>query len=164
MGREAVKVGDKVPDFELNRQDGGIFRLYDLLKKKNVVLYFYPKDRTPGCTKQACEFRDQYETFKEQGAEVVGVSSDSVDSHKRFERIYHLPFILLSDKDGQLRSLFGVPRKLGILPGRVTYIIDKKGVVRYIFNSMTKPLEHVSTAISVLQELEKEEELKHQEV
>jgi thioredoxin-dependent peroxiredoxin len=163
MGKETVKVGDKVPDFELRRQDGGIFRLYDLLEEKNVVLYFYPKDRTPGCTKQACEFRDQYEVFKEYGAEVVGVSSDSIDSHKRFERIYHLPFILLSDKGGQIRSLYGVPRKLGVLPGRVTYIIDKKGIVKYIFNSMSKPLEHVSTAIEVLQELQKEEK-DHQKV
>ncbi|WP_439882059.1 peroxiredoxin [Pontibacter sp. MBLB2868] len=163
MSKESVKVGDKVPDFELERQDGGFFRLYDLLKEKNVVLYFYPKDRTPGCTKQACEFRDQYEAFKEQGAEVVGISSDSKESHKRFERIYHLPFVLLSDKGGHVRKIFGVPRKLGILPGRVTYIIDKKGTVRYIFNSMSKPLEHVSTAIRVLQEIE-EEEHHHQKV
>lgn len=156
MSREAIKVGDKAPDFELTRQDGGFFRLKDLKGEKNVVLYFYPKDSTPGCTKQACEFRDQYEAFKEHGAEVVGISSDSVDSHKRFERVHHLPFILLSDKGGQVRSLYGVPRKLGILPGRVTYIIDKEGVVQYVFNSMTKPLEHVKTAIEVLENLNKE--------
>ncbi|MBC5994330.1 peroxiredoxin [Pontibacter cellulosilyticus] len=156
MSREAIKVGDKAPDFELIRQDGGFFRLKDLKGEKNVVLYFYPKDSTPGCTKQACEFRDQYEVFKEQGAEVVGISSDSVDSHKRFERVHHLPFILLSDKGGQVRSLYGVPKKLGILPGRVTYVIDKEGVVQYVFNSMTKPLEHVKTAIEVLENLNKE--------
>ncbi|MEJ8800660.1 peroxiredoxin [Pontibacter sp. H249] len=156
MSKEEIKVGDKAPDFELTRQDGGFFRLKDLLQEKNVVLYFYPKDSTPGCTKQACEFRDQYEAFKEHGAEVVGISSDSVDSHKRFERVHHLPFILLSDKGGRVRKLYGVPRKLGILPGRVTYIIDKEGVVQYIFNSMTKPLEHVKTAIEVLENLNKE--------
>ncbi|GAB3203244.1 peroxiredoxin Q/BCP [Pontibacter aydingkolensis] len=156
MSREVIKVGDKAPDFELTRQDGGFFRLKDLLHDKNVVLYFYPKDSTPGCTKQACEFRDQYEVFKEHGAEVVGISSDSVDSHKRFERVHHLPFVLLSDKGGRVRNLYGVPRKLGILPGRVTYIIDKEGVVRYVFNSMTKPLEHVKTAIEVLEKLNKE--------
>ncbi|MBF9254178.1 peroxiredoxin [Pontibacter sp. 172403-2] len=154
MKENPVKVGDKAPDFELQRQDGSMFSLYDLLKEKNVVLYFYPKDNTPGCTKQACEFRDQYEVFQEQGAEVVGISSDSVASHQRFEQEFHLPFLLLSDKGGRIRDLYGVPRKLGLLPGRVTYIIDKKGIVRYIFNSMTKPLEHVSTALEVLKDLE----------
>lgn len=157
MKEEAIKVGDKAPDFELERQDGGFFRLYDLIGKKNVVLYFYPKDSTPGCTKQACEFRDQYEVFKEHGAEVVGISSDSVESHQRFEKVHKLPFTLLSDKGGQIRKLFKVPRKLGLLPGRVTYIIDQEGVVRYVFNSMTKPLEHVSTALEVLQEINSEE-------
>lgn len=157
MKEEAIKVGDKVPDFELERQDGGFFRLYDLVGKKNIVLYFYPKDSTPGCTKQACEFRDQYEVFQEQGAEVIGISSDSVASHQKFEKAYKLPFTLLSDKDGQIRKLYKVPRKLGLLPGRVTYIIDKEGVLRYIFNSMTKPLEHVSTALEVLREINSEE-------
>ncbi|AKD03878.1 peroxiredoxin [Pontibacter korlensis] len=157
MKEEAIKVGDKVPDFELERQDGGFFRLYDLLREKNVVLYFYPKDSTPGCTKQACEFRDQYEVFKEQGAEVVGISSDSVESHQRFEKNYRLPFKLLSDKGGQIRKMFGVPRKLGLLPGRVTYIIDQDGIVRYVFNSMSKPLEHVSIALEVLREINSEQ-------
>lgn len=156
MKEEAIKVGDKAPDFELERQDGGFFRLYETLRTKNVVLYFYPKDSTPGCTKQACEFRDQYEVFEEQGAEVVGISSDSVESHQRFEQVYKLPFTLLSDKGGQIRKMFGVPRKLGLLPGRVTYIIDKEGAVRYIFNSMTKPLEHVTTALEVLREINQE--------
>lgn len=158
MSREAIKVGDKAPDFELTKQDGGFFRLYEILKEKNVVLYFYPKDSTPGCTKQACEFRDQYETFQEHGAEVVGISSDSLKSHQRFERIYHLPFVLLSDEGGRIRKLYGVPRKLGILPGRVTYVIDRNGIVQYVFNSMSKPLEHVKTALEVLANLEK----KHQ--
>ncbi|WP_299820393.1 peroxiredoxin [uncultured Pontibacter sp.] len=156
MSGEAIKVGDKAPDFELTRQDGGFFRLQDMRGEKNVVLYFYPKDSTTGCTKQACEFRNQYEVFKEYGAEVVGISSDSVESHKRFERVHHLPFVLLSDEGGRIRSMYGVPRRLGILPGRVTYIIDKKGIVRYIFNSLSKPLEHVKTAIDVLVELNKE--------
>lgn len=156
MKDEALKVGDKAPDFELERQDGGLFRLYDMLKEKNVVLYFYPKDSTPGCTKQACEFRDQYQVFQEQGAEVVGISSDSVESHQRFERVHQLPFTLLSDAGGRLRKLYGVPKKLGLLPGRVTYVIDQEGIVRYVFNSMTRPLEHVSTALEVLREINTE--------
>ncbi|MFD2245516.1 peroxiredoxin [Pontibacter ruber] len=152
-----LQVGEKAPDFELQRQDGGLFRLYDTLKEKNVVLYFYPKDNTPGCTKQACEFRDQYEIFREQGAEVVGVSSDSPDSHKKFEKQFRLPFILLSDKGGGVRKLFGVSRKFGIVPGRVTFIIDRTGTVQYVFNSLTKPLEHVDRALDVLRALNKQQ-------
>jgi len=157
MNEEAVKEGDKAPDFELQRQDGGFFRLYDLLKEKNVVLYFYPKDSTPGCTKQACEFRNQYEMFKEYGAEVVGVSSDSLQSHQKFERVHHLPFTLLSDMGGQIRSIYGVPRRLGLLPGRVTYIIDKSKCVRAVYNSMNKPLEHINTALEVLRTINEEQ-------
>lgn len=155
-----MKIGDKAPDFELERQDGGFFRLYDVLKEKSVVLYFYPKDSTPGCTRQACEFRDQYEVFREQGAEVVGVSSDSVASHEKFERQHRLPFTLLSDKGGRIRSMFGVPRKLGLIPGRVTYIIDRNAQVRYIFDSLMKPLEHVSTALDVLKSMNQEQQVK----
>ena len=151
---EKVNVGDKAPEFELIKPDGSVFRLKDQLKDKNVVLYFYPKDNTPGCTKQACEFRDQYEVFKEQNAEVVGISSDSSESHEAFEHSHRLPFVLLSDSNNKVRNLFGVPRKFGIIPGRVTYVIDKNGIVRYIFNSMTKPLEHVKNALEVLKGIE----------
>ncbi len=151
MAKESIKAGDKAPDFELQQQDGTTFRLYDVLKTKNVVLYFYPKDNTPGCTKQACEFRDQYEVFKEYGAEVIGISSDSEDSHEKFGQTHRLPFVLLSDKGGRIRKLFGVPRTMGIVPGRVTYVIDQQGTVRFVFNSLTKPLEHVKKALNVLQ-------------
>jgi thioredoxin-dependent peroxiredoxin len=152
---EKINVGDKAPDFELMKPDGSVFRLKDQLKETNVVLYFYPKDNTPGCTKQACEFRDQYEVFKEHEAEVVGISADSSDSHDEFERSHRLPFVLLSDTGNKVRNMFGVPRKFGIIPGRVTYVIDKDGIVRYIFNSMTKPLEHVKNALDVLKNIEK---------
>lgn len=156
---ETIKVGSKAPDFELQRQDGGLFRLKEKLQEKNVVLYFYPKDSTPGCTKQACEFRDQYEVFQEMGAEVVGISSDSLASHQKFEQAHRLPFILLSDVGGRVRKLFGVPRKLGLLPGRVTYIIDKSGEVRYVHNAMFNPLDHVSAALEVLKEINREQEV-----
>ncbi|MCC9166815.1 peroxiredoxin [Pontibacter harenae] len=156
---DTLNIGDKAPDFELMRKDGRFFRLYEVLKEHSVVLYFYPRDNTSGCTKQACEFRDQYDAFKELGAEVVGISSNSLESHKRFERVYHLPFVLLSDEDSQLRSLYGVPRKFGILPGRVTYVIDQKGIVRYIHNSFNKPLEHVDNALMVLRTLRKKEKV-----
>ncbi|MHA6247555.1 peroxiredoxin [Pontibacter sp. CAU 1760] len=154
---DAVREGDQAPDFELQRQDGGLFRLHDLLKEKNVVLYFYPKDNTSRCTKQACQFRDQYERFQEYDAEVVGVSSDSLQSHQKFERIYHLPFTLLSDKDGQIRSIYGVPRRLGLLPGRVTYIIDRNRTVRAICTSMSNPQDHVETALEVLHHISAEQ-------
>ncbi|MBX0332510.1 peroxiredoxin [Pontibacter sp. HSC-14F20] len=153
MGRDVVKIGDKAPDFELQRLDGGFFRLYDLLKTKNVVLYFYPKDSSTDCTKQACEFRDHYETFKELGTEVVCISYDKADAHKRFERMYRLPFTLLSDCDAQIRNLYGVPRKFGIMPGRSIYVIDKKREVQYVFNSLSKPAEHVQQVLDVLYDI-----------
>jgi peroxiredoxin Q/BCP len=96
--------------------------------KKNVVLYFYPKDETTGCTKEACSFRDSYNVFTELGAEVLGVSGQSVESHKSFASHYGLPFLLLSDQGDNLRKLYGVPLTMGFIPGRVTYIIDKKGI------------------------------------
>ena len=131
---EAIKVGDKAPDFTLPAQDGGNVSLHDFAGQKAVVLYFYPKDNTPGCTKEACSFRDSYEDFKNAGAEVIGVSSDSEKSHQGFAGEHKLPFKLLADKDGRLRKTYGVPSSMGILPGRVTYVIDKTGVVRLVFN------------------------------
>jgi peroxiredoxin Q/BCP len=127
------------------------------LGKKNIVLYFYPKDETIGCTKEACAFRDNYEELTKLGAEVLGISGQSVESHKSFASHYGLPFILLADEGNKVRELYGVPSSMGILPGRVTYIIDKKGVVRHIFNSQTQTRRHVEEATETLIELEKEE-------
>jgi peroxiredoxin Q/BCP len=152
----AVKVGDKAPDFTLPSQMGDNVTLSEYLGKKNVVLYFYPKDETRGCTREACEFRDQYDVFTDLGAEVIGVSAQSVESHKSFATHYGLPFILLSDEKNEVRKLYGVPSSMGIIPGRVTYIIDKKGVVRHIFNSQFQPEKHIEEALKVLKELEKE--------
>ncbi len=130
--------------------------LSEFFGKKNIVLYFYPKDETPGCTREACSFRDSYEELANLGAEVLGVSGQSVESHKSFATHYGLPFILLSDEDNKVRKLYGVPSSMGILPGRVTYIIDKQGVVRHIFSSQTQTQRHVEEAKSTLKELEKE--------
>jgi peroxiredoxin Q/BCP len=152
----AVKVGDKAPDFTLPSQMGDNVTLSEYFGKKNVVLYFYPKDETRGCTREACEFRDQYDVFTDLGAEVIGVSAQSVESHKSFATHYGLPFILLSDEKNEVRKLYGVPSSMGIIPGRVTYIIDKKGVVRHIFNSQFQPEKHIEEALKVLKELEKE--------
>lgn len=150
---KSVKVGDRAPDFTLPTQKPGeTFHLYDMIGKSAIVLYFYPKDETPGCTAEACSFRDSYEVFKEAGAEVVGVSSDSEASHQQFASKYKLPFILLSDKNGELRKKYGVPTTLGLLPGRVTYVIDKEGIVRHIFSSQFAPQKHIVEAIRVLHE------------
>jgi peroxiredoxin Q/BCP len=152
----AVKVGDKAPDFTLPLQLGDNVTLSEYFGKKNVVLYFYPKDESPGCTREACTFRDSYEELTSLGAEVLGVSSQSVESHVSFATHHGLPFILLSDAENKVRQLYGVPSTMGIIPGRVTYIIDKKGVVRHIFSSQTQAEKHVEEAIKTLKELEKE--------
>ena len=131
--------------------------LSEFFYKKNVVLYFYPKDETTGCTKEACTFRDNYEELTNLGAEVIGVSGQSVESHKSFASHYGLPFILLSDEGNSVRELYGVPSTMGIIPGRVTYIIDKKGTVRHIYNSQTQAQKHVEEAKKTLLEIEKEE-------
>ncbi|MGZ3582091.1 MAG: peroxiredoxin, partial [Ktedonobacterales bacterium] len=122
---ERVQVDDAAPDFALPTQGGTLVRLSDFLGKQAVVLYFYPKDNTRGCTAEACAFRDSYEVFKDAGAEVIGVSSDSEESHQQFATQHRLPFVLLSDRDGELRKRYGVPTTFGLVPGRVTYIIDK---------------------------------------
>ncbi len=149
-----VSVGDTAPDFTLPSQSGESVSLKDFIGKKSVVLYFYPKDDTPGCTTEACAFRDSYEVFKDAGAEVIGVSDDSPDSHQKFAAKHRLPFILLSDSGKQLRKLYGVPSTLGLLPGRVTYVIDKTGVVRHIFNSQLNFKGHIEESLKTLQELQ----------
>ncbi|MEO7975721.1 peroxiredoxin [Flavobacterium sp.] len=149
----SLKIGDIVPNFASKDSRGEIFESRNVLGRKPLVIYFYPKDNTPGCTTEACSFRDQYEDFKELGAEVIGISSDSVKSHQKFAKKYELPFVLLSDQDKKLRHLFGVRDNLfGLLPGRVTYIIDRNGVVIYIFDSMNAA-KHISKALKTIKEL-----------
>ncbi|WP_330204935.1 peroxiredoxin [Cyanobacterium sp. Dongsha4] len=149
----SLKIGDRTPDFTLPSADGKNVSLSEFLGKKSVVIYFYPKDDTPGCTIESCTFRDSYEEFKEAGAEVIGISSDSPQSHQQFASKYQLPFILLSDSQGKVRKLFGVPNALFLLPGRVTYVIDKEGIVRHIFNSMMDFKAHVDEALKTIKSL-----------
>ena len=153
-----IQVGDKAPDFTLPSQSGEQVRLSDRLGERIVVLYFYPKDETVGCTKEACAFRDSYEVFAEAGAEVIGVSSDSVDKHAAFAGHHELPFTLLSDKGGAVRKSYGVPAALGVIPGRVTYVIDRAGNVRHVFNSMTNIGGHVDDALTVVKQLQDEQQ------
>jgi peroxiredoxin Q/BCP len=148
-GEAGVKVGAQAPEFALPDADGKPVRLADL-RGKPVVLYFYPKDDTPGCTKEACSFRDQYQDFQDAGAVVVGVSSDSSESHRKFAQKHKLPFTLLSDAGGKVRKLYGVPATLGLLPGRVTFVIDGEGVVRHVFNSQLAATRHVEEALGTL--------------
>jgi len=136
---------------------GDTVTLSDYFGKKNIVLYFYPKDETIGCTKEACAFRDEYQVFADLGAEVLGVSGQSVNSHKSFASHHGLPFLLLSDEGNKIRTLYGVTPNLGFIPGRVTYIIDKKGIVRHIFNSQYQPEKHVEEAKRILNMLDQEE-------
>jgi peroxiredoxin Q/BCP len=151
LAKGKVKVGDAAPDFTLPSQTGNTVSLRDLIGKKSIVLYFYPKDNSPICTAEACSFRDSYEVFKDAGAEVIGVSSDSAQSHQQFATRNNLPFILLSDENGAVRKLYGVPSTLGLVPGRVTYIIDKQGIVRNIFSSQFTPEKHIKEALKTLQ-------------
>jgi len=152
----SVKVGDPAPGFSLRSQEGETVTLGELLRRGSVVVYFYPKDKTPGCTAEAGGFRDSYSKFGELGAEVVGISSDSVDSHKGFADECRLPFKILSDADGEVRKRYGVPSSMGILPGRVTYVIDKGGMVRNIFSSQLRVTRHVKKALESLEEIGKE--------
>lgn len=145
------KAGDKAPDFTLPDGSGRPVRLSDFAGKSAVVLYFYPKDNTPGCTAEACSFRDSYQDFTDLGAEVIGVSSDSGASHAEFAARHNLPFILLSDADGEVRRAYGVVSSLlGMLPGRVTFVIDRQGVIRHVFSSQFRARKHVDEAIGVV--------------
>jgi len=143
-------IGDAAPNFRLPTNDGSYVALADFLGKKNVVVYFYPKDFTQGCTAEACSFRDSYETFKDLGAEVIGISSDTQSSHRDFAQKHHLPFILLSDADGSARKAYGVKKTLGLFAGRVSFVIDKKGIIRHIFSSQTRATAHVEEALNIL--------------
>ena len=147
---DGVGVGSKAPDFTLPSQSGEMVSLKEFLGEKVVILYFYPKDDTPGCTKEACAFRDEHEEFGKLDAEVIGVSSDSVESHRRFAEKHDLSFTLLSDEGGKVRKLYGVPKTFGIFPGRVTYVIDEAGVVRHVFSSQIGAVKHVEGALKSL--------------
>ncbi len=148
-----VTVREQAPDFRLPNSSGDYVSLHDFLGKQNVVVYFYPKDFTRGCTSEACSFRDSYEAFKDLGAEVIGISGDSQKSHDAFAREHRLPFILLSDTDGSVKRSYGVKKSLGLFEGRVSFVIDKKGIVRHIFSSQMRATAHMEKALDVLKSL-----------
>jgi peroxiredoxin Q/BCP len=148
-----LEVGNPAPPFTATLQDGSTFDSATLLGTKALVLFFYPKDNTPVCTREACGFRDAYEQFQAVGAEVVGVSSDSQASHLAFAAKHRLPFPIISDPDRRLRKLFGVPNPLGFLPGRVTFVIDKQGVIRLVFSALLVSDDHVKKALATVADL-----------
>jgi len=155
--KKKIEVGDEAPDFSLPDQLGTMVNLKDFIGNKIIVLYFYPRDFSRGCTVEACAFRDSYDVFVQAGAQVIGISSQSVESHSKFVVFYKLPFILLSDEGGKVRQLYGVPSTLGLFAGRVTYIIDKKGIVRHIFSSQLNPTKHIEEALRIVKEINKEQ-------
>jgi len=146
-----IQIGDTIPTFSLPNQNNELTNISDFIGKP-FVLYFYPKDDTPGCTAEACTFRDMYEDFKDIGAEVIGISADNPASHQNFAKKHNLPFVLLSDEKKEVQKLFGVPRSLfGLLPGRVTYVIGENGIVKHIFSSAINMKKHVTESIAALQ-------------
>ena len=148
-----MNTGDKAPPFELRDQNGTAVTLASLHADGPAVVFFYPKDGTPVCTAEACAFRDAYETFTAAGAKVVGISSDDAERHAQFAAKYHLPFPLLWDEGGKTRAAWGVPKTLGVLPGRATYVVDRAGVVRHVFVSQLDSQRHVDEALGVVKTL-----------
>jgi peroxiredoxin Q/BCP len=148
-----LMIGDKTPLFTLPDQNGKLISLIDYIGKTKLVVYFYPKDESYGCTKEACGFRDNYKEIKEAGAEVIGISSDDEASHRGFAANHKLPFILLSDKDMKVANLYGVGKTMGVFPGRVTFIIDKNGIIRGIYSSQISYQKHIDEALKVLRKI-----------
>jgi peroxiredoxin Q/BCP len=150
-----IKIGSVIPQFTLPDQNGNMFDINSVAGKKNLVIYFYPKDDTPGCTREACSFRDKLEVFNEADALIIGISGQSVESHKKFAEKHHLSFTLLSDAGNKVRKQFGVPSDLfGLIPGRVTFVANKTGKVIYIFNSQTQTEKHVDEALRILKNIQ----------
>lgn len=149
----APRVGEKAPDFALQSSDGRVVSLHDYAGAKNVVIYFYPKDFTAGCTAETKAFGENYEAILNLGAELLGISSDSAESHDSFARECGAKFPLLADVEGKVREMYGAKSSFGLIPGRVTFVIDKRGTVRRVFSSQLRPKQHISEAMEALKEL-----------
>jgi thioredoxin-dependent peroxiredoxin len=148
-----LKPGDKAPLFSLPDADGHSVNLSDYIGKQNLVVFFYPKDESYGCTKEACSFRDSYDDFKDAGAEVIGISSDDAASHRSFSSHHKLPFVLLSDQGSKVAARYGVKRAMGVLPGRVTFVIDREGIVRMNYSSQVNMQKHIDEAVKLIRTL-----------
>jgi peroxiredoxin Q/BCP len=152
-GSAPVAVGDRAPDFTLPDQNNRLWTLRELCAGHTLVLFFYPEDETYGCTREACAFRDAHQSFSDIGARVVGISSDSIERHQRFAEKHSLPYVLLSDRGANTRRAFGVPQPLGVIAGRTTYVIDRDGIVRGVFNSLLAFDRHADEALAMVRAL-----------
>ena len=148
-----ISVGDRAPEFTGTAADGRRVSLAEFRGNHAVVVFFYPRDNTSICTQEACAFRDAFDDFVQAGAVVIGVSSDSNETHQGFAASQRLPYLLIADVDGSLRRAFGVPNSLLILPGRVTYVIDREGIVRHVFNALLQGKQHTDEALRIVREL-----------
>lgn len=154
---QQLGTGDRIPDFSLLDQDSNQVEIADHLGNGPLVIYFYPKDDTPGCTREACSFRDSYEEFSDAGATVFGISSDSPSKHKRFAERYRLPFTLLADRDNVVRKAFGVKGDLfGLIPGRVTFVIDEDGIIQHVFDSQTRAEAHMQESLDAIRRIQQD--------
>ena len=151
-----LAIGDLAPNFSLLNQDGKSVTLSDFIEKSIIVLFFYPKDRSPGCTTEACSFRDNYFGFKALGAEIIGISNDTPSSHTQFAHTYKLPYPLLFDEDGHVSDLYGVKKSLGFLPGRATFVVDQSGRICYAMSSQLQVLKHVDESLEVVERISEE--------
>lgn len=151
-----MNIGDHVPDFTLPNQNGDMVRLSEAAPGKTLVVFFYPKDGSPVCSIEACSFRDNQHSFEKYNAQVIGISSDGVDSHRDFAAGNHLDFPLLSDVEGEVRKRWHVPSTLGVLPGRVTYVLDARGVVRYMYSAQLEAAKHVQNALEATRKIQAE--------
>jgi peroxiredoxin Q/BCP len=149
------RVGERAPDFRLAGPGGATIQLGDLLTRGPIVLYFYPEDETAGCTVEACSFRDSHQEFVNAAAQVVGISRDDEASHQRFAAKHHLPFLLLSDPKGEVHDAYGLGSLLGMLRDRVTFVIDRDGIVRHVFSSKIRMRAHIAGALAVIRQLPK---------
>ncbi len=148
-----MDVGDHAPDFSPPDQNGDMVQFSKIAPGKTRVVFFYPKDGTPVCNLEACSFRDSQHAFEKYHAQILGISSDGVDSHRDFAADNHLDFPVLSDKGEKVRKLWHVPSTLGLLPGRVTYVVDAEGVVRHIFSAQLEAAKHAETALEAVKKI-----------
>jgi peroxiredoxin Q/BCP len=148
-----LRAGDPAPEFKLAAATGETVSLVDFRGRSEVVLFFYPRANTAVCSAEACAFRDAFHDFQDAGAEVIGISADASDAHRRFAQRFRLPFILLSDPGGAVRARYRVPKTLGLIPGRTTFLIDKTGIIQRVFSSQFRPAKHVTEALAALRKL-----------
>ena len=148
-----LKIGDMAPDFSLPNQDNAVVKLSDYLGKTSVVIFFYPKDDTPGCTAQSCSFRDRSDEFAKLGVQILGISQDSAESHQKFIGKYQLPYPLLSDVNGSVATLFGVSKTFGLMPGRATFLVDIHGAIQMAYSSQIYIQKHIDDALQVARRL-----------